>query len=327
MTRDKRRKRRNEGEVTPSPRSYQKKPPFWKAIIIQILRGTSGILETVAVKLETETPSTPENTREGVFRGWDRFLNQVRLFLPSSVSNALSDTVLTGILAVFVVGIVWYGTTFFSGKFTELSKTPPTEEIPQPTPTVTASPKSSKLEVIPSPTVEATPSPTVEATPEVEEIIPSPSPSVTDVTPVPELEVTPSLEPTVTPTQEATAEPTPTPTPTPVIELTPEQALIAAIQNQVAEISDRFSTNLIKSVQANFRTSDLTIQINDTWYTLEKSQQDKFAQAILQRSRQLDFLHLEILDAKNKLIARSPIVGNEMIIYKRETNEKLKIKN
>ncbi|HLP91894.1 MAG TPA: hypothetical protein VK184_25305 [Nostocaceae cyanobacterium] len=296
MTRDSRRKRRNEGENQPSPRIDQKKPPFWKAIIIQFLRRTSSFLETAAVQLETATPETAEEKRR--FSWWERFLNQVRLFLPSSVSNNLSDLVLIGILAVIILGISWTGWNFLAGKPAEVATLPPVEDVS--TPTVTATPET--------PTVEVTPTP--EATPKAEPE-PIPTPEVEpEPTPTPTLEV----EPEPIPTPEA--EPEPTPTPEPVIELTPEQALIVTIQNQVGEISNSFSVNLIKSIQANFRTNDLTIWVNDAWDTLEKSQQNKLAQEILQLSRQLDFTHLEIFDSQNQLIARSPSVGNTIIIFK-----------
>lgn len=143
---------------------------------------------------------------------------------------------------------------------------------------------------------------------------PTPTPTPTIITP-PEAPQPPVIETPQEPEPEPTPEPTPTPTP--AVELTPEQTLIAAIENQVAEISDRFANGLIKSIQANFRTSNLTVKISDDWYTLEKSQQDKLAADILQRSQVLDFSHLELVDSQNKLIARNPVVGNEMVIFKR----------
>ena len=76
-------------------------------------------------------------------------------------------------------------------------------------------------------------------------------------------------------------------------------------------------SQLIKPLQANFRTSDLTVKISDIWYNLEKSQQDKLAAEILQRSQELNFIHLKVVDSQEKVIARSPVVGNEMIIFKR----------
>ncbi|MBW4642905.1 MAG: hypothetical protein KME23_07900 [Goleter apudmare HA4340-LM2] len=144
--------------------------------------------------------------------------------------------------------------------------------------------------------------------------VPAPTPTPTTATP---LETQPLEEITPPPAIETPPPPEPEPTPTPAVELTPEQTLIAAIENQVAEISDRFADGLIKSIQANFRTSNLTVKISDDWYTLQPSQQDKLAAGILQRSQELDFSHLELVDSHKRLIARNPVVGNEIVIFKR----------
>jgi hypothetical protein len=261
-----------------SPRPYQRNQPFWKVKFIQILKGTIAILEATVVKLETAPPPGAEET-PGF---WSGLLGKIRFLLPANLSAKLSDTALTGVLAAIAVILVWTTTTVFAGKPTEVATVPPVEEIPTPTPT---------------PTESVTPEPEAPA----------------EITPPPIIE-TPPPEPEVEPTPE----PTPTPTPTPAVELTPEQSLIAAIENQVAEISDRFANGLIKSIQANFRTSNLTVKISDDWYTLETSQQDKLAAEILQRSQELDFSHLELVDSQNKLIARNPVVGNEMVIFQRQ---------
>lgn len=117
---------------------------------------------------------------------------------------------------------------------------------------------------------------------------------------------------------EVTPPPTPEPTPTPTVELTPEQNLIASIRNQVAETSDRFADGLIQSIQVNFESSRLIIKVGDDWYNLKQSQQDKLAARMLERSKELDFTHLEITDPQGTLIARSPVVGNDMVILKRQ---------
>ncbi len=264
--------------------------PLWKVKIIQILRGTMGILETAVVKLETSPPPGTEATPsfwQRLETQWNRFLRQVRLFLPSNVSNNLSDPVLTGILSVITVAVVWSTVTVVTKKPTEVATVPPVEEVPVPTPTITIPPELTAPETIPEPIPETIPEPTPEPTP----------------------------------TPEPVPEPTPEPTPTPVIKLTPEESLIAAIENQVAEISNRFASGLIQSIQANFRTSNLTVKIHDDWYTLPESEQKQLAAEILQRSQELDFTHLEIIDSQDKLIARNPVVGNEMIIFQQYRNQ------
>ncbi|MFO5491242.1 MAG: hypothetical protein ACLBM6_01570, partial [Cuspidothrix sp.] len=259
MSGNKRRQPRNEPTSQPSPTPYQKNQPIWKTAIIQILRGTIGILETTVVKLETETPADSQQ-KNGFFSSWDRFLRTFRLFLPSSISNNLSDRVLTGIFAVLFVLTIGITTFTFIPKSVEIATVPPVEEVTTPSPVVEPEP---------------TPTPVVEP------------------------------EPTPTPVVE------PEPTPTPVVELTPEESLLAAIENQFAEISiavkskdkQNMISQLIKPIEANFRTSDLKIKIKDIWYNLEKYQQDKLAADILQRSQELNFTHLEVVDSQDKLIA------------------------
>ncbi|MEH2058509.1 MAG: hypothetical protein V7K97_20625 [Nostoc sp.] len=269
----------------PPQKPYQRVQPFWKAKIIQLLQGTIGVLETTVEKLETAPPPGTEE-KPSFFQQlqlrWGGLLRTIRLFLPSNLSTKLSDTALTGIVTGIAVIILWTTVTVFTGKPTEVATVPPIEEVPTPTPTITTPPES---------------------------VVPEPQP------PQPPEEITPPPEPEIEPEPI----PTPTPTPTPSIELTPEQALIAAIENQVAEISDRIASGLIKSIQANFRTSNLTVKITDDWYTLKESQQDKLAAEILQRSQELDFTHLEIIDSQNRLIARNPVVGTEIVIFKRQT--------
>ncbi|MBW4696160.1 MAG: hypothetical protein KME27_30970 [Lyngbya sp. HA4199-MV5] len=114
--------------------------------------------------------------------------------------------------------------------------------------------------------------------------------------------------------------PTVVPSPSPPLKLTPEQTLIARIQNQVAAISNQYANGLVESVQANFRSSRLIVHISDGWYGLSRSQQDKFASEILSRTQNLDFLKLELVDGAGKLLARSPVVGTEMIILRRTTD-------
>lgn len=104
----------------------------------------------------------------------------------------------------------------------------------------------------------------------------------------------------------------------PTPELTPEQSLIAAIQNQVAEITNQYENGLIQSIEANFEGSRLIVKVSDGWYNLKESQQNKLADEILSRSNDLDFSKLQITDLKGTLIARSPVVGTKMVILKRQ---------
>ncbi|MFM6278425.1 MAG: hypothetical protein ACKN9K_08795, partial [Dolichospermum sp.] len=60
-------KSRNEPVTTLS----EKKQPIWKTAIIQVLRGTIGVLETTVVKLETETPKDSSGKKINFLSRWD----------------------------------------------------------------------------------------------------------------------------------------------------------------------------------------------------------------------------------------------------------------
>ncbi len=155
-------------------------------------------------------------------------------------------------------------------------------------------------------------------------LLPGKPPEVASVSPfeqMPAPTITTPLEltaPAAPELVESTRSPEPQPTSTPPLELTPEQNLIASIENQIAEISDRYADGLIQSIQANFQGSRLTIKIGDDWYNLKQSQQDKLAARMLERARELDFTHLEITDPEGRLLARSPVVGTDIVILKRQ---------
>ncbi|HEY9705322.1 MAG TPA: hypothetical protein V6C58_22980 [Allocoleopsis sp.] len=152
----------------------------------------------------------------------------------------------------------------------------------------------------------------------------------------PEIAIKPTSEPIIEPTPEPTITPTPivevpvikeTPQPRepeiikPIPEtLTPEQKLIASIENQVIAITNKYGTELIKSIQANFQSSLLTVTLTDQWYGFEAKQQDKLAKDIFQQAKELDFSRLKIIDMQHKLIARNAVVGHNMIIIRRENN-------
>lgn len=111
-------------------------------------------------------------------------------------------------------------------------------------------------------------------------------------------------------------EPLETVTPPPPV-LTPEQNLIASIQNRVTEITSQYENGLIQSIEANFPGSLLIVKVGDAWYNLSVSKQDKLASEMLQRARELDFSKLQLADSQGNVLARSPVVGNTIVIVKR----------
>jgi hypothetical protein len=232
-----------------------------------------------------------------------QFLRRIIGILESTVDKleTLSATVLSGIIAVIAVIVLWTGSSLLASIPPQVAITP---EVPAATVTTPPIEDTPPLDAI---------GPTLPPTAEEEET-PQAIPSSMVAKGIAE---TPAVEPTIQPNPEPTVE-------TPAVEivpLTPEQVLIAAIENRVSEVSDTIEDGLVKSIQANFRNSSLVVTINNNWYGLKNSQQDKLAADMFQRARELDFSRLEIFDSQDTLVARNPVVGNEMIIFQRREIE------
>lgn len=144
-------------------------------------------------------------------------------------------------------------------------------------------------------------------------LLPAQSSKVADVSPPQSVPIA-----NITTPPELTAPEAPQPlTPSPIV-MTPEQNLIVSIKNKVAEITEQYADGLIQTIQPNFQGSSLVIKISESWYNFDRTQQDKLAARMLTRAREFDFSRLEVTDPQGTLLARSPVVGNEMVILQRQ---------
>jgi len=96
---------------------------------------------------------------------------------------------------------------------------------------------------------------------------------------------------------------------------------LSKIQDQLAEIATPYAEGLVESVQAS-RHSRLKVTIGHGWYDLKPEQQDKLAHEILKRSHKLKFDQLELNDAEGILLARSSVVGSDLLILERAASLK-----
>lgn len=305
-------------QMPPSPRRKPRGNSFQAAVktqTVKLLRGTVGILEGVIEQLEAEptTATVEASWWEPLQDGWSFVLEKIRSLLPASLSEKLSNSALTGILAGIVVILVLATSNLFSNQPTEVAValSPQPEQPPTVVTTPSPAPEPSAVAVAPFaepevPAVATTPSPepTPAASPaaEPESTLSIPSELTTPAAPQPVEVISPPSEST----------------PTLVAQLTPEEILVATIQKQVEEISDRAGDGLIQSIQPNFQGSNLVITLGNDWYDLKSSQQDKLAAEMLERAKELDFIRLEAIDPQGNIVARSPVVGNDMVIFRRQ---------
>jgi hypothetical protein len=252
-------------------------------------------------RVAKQSPQTTQKEDSSSFSWVDRILAAIRLLLPSYLNNALSDWALIGIASAIVVVLSVTSVILIS------NRTPETSQISQSPAPSTTSPIIPENATPEEPIAEPTIPESNLSEPTIPETIP---PESAKSEPDIKISFPSELE---APEQPQTLEILPPPLPV----LTPEQSLIASIQEQISTITNRYSEDLILSIQANFINSYLLVKVNDYWYQIDRKQQDKIGNEILENSRLLDFKKLEIIDNQGNLIARNPIVGKEIIILQR----------
>lgn len=241
----------------------------------------------VAVKSDRQSVSKPTGSsflqKVGVL--WQSIVRLVRSLLPVSANAKLSDPMLNAGLAAILIVVIGLTVNSFSAK-------PPQKVAKAPIPAAQLSPT---FDDFVAPGTAKSP----EAIAQSEPISPKFKSKLPDLAapkkPEP-VEIIPPL-------------------------LTPEQSLIAAIQTQVADITNRLGGGLVKSVQADFSIGLLTVQVAEDWYKLSDVEQNQLASQMWKEANSLDFSKLQIANLEGKLIARSPVVGSEMIILERGINK------
>lgn len=153
--------------------------------------------------------------------------------------------------------------------------------------------------------------------PKIQVRLPEPVVSPVESQPAPDL-LPPPKEVPIAPPPVVKPAPEP-PRPTRSTEIDPNARLIESIQAEVSAISDRYSEALILGVEANFVRGRLRLRLSEGWFTLSTAQQDQLAEEVFRQARELGFRKLEILDEGDRLLARSPVIGTEMLIVLRES--------
>ncbi|WP_354635662.1 hypothetical protein [Planktothricoides raciborskii] len=291
--------RREPGE-NPRVRRNSPQPSVVKLQVIKLLRGAIAVLEGTVEKLEADPtapllPPAPIAVRQ--------VLRPIRALLPAGINRQFSDWGLTSAIAGLLLVILLTTTTLMPPE--------PAEQIAQ-------LPPETPTEITENPPQESEIPPEVQETESTEREIPENTSEKAELPP----ELPPETKTETTPeSEQAIAESEPELFDDSITEeilpLTPEQILIASIENQVNQLTREYSQDLIKSINPDFKRSFLQVQLNDIWYNLTTSQQDKFASKLLAEVKGLDFSILEIRDGAENLVARSPVVGSQMIILRR----------
>jgi len=143
--------------------------------------------------------------------------------------------------------------------------------------------------------------------PDQDLIPPNLSPDRLVETPETDAELPPILEAPAPPTAIALE-------PLPEAPLTPEQSLLAVIQRELIDLEGLYPPQLIQRIQPDFLASRLTLTIGDNWNQLSAKQQQTLLDTLWQRAQKLSFQQLRLYAPNGDLIARSPVVGPDMVV-------------
>ncbi|MEL6582122.1 MAG: hypothetical protein AAFQ14_20435 [Cyanobacteria bacterium J06621_12] len=100
----------------------------------------------------------------------------------------------------------------------------------------------------------------------------------------------------------------------PELNFSPEQNLLAALNTRLSELAQAYPDETVTEVRPNLATNSLLVEVTDSWYSLDESEQNSLGQEILQRSRTFGFEKLELKDHADTLVARNPVVGDRIIV-------------
>ncbi len=92
---------------------------------------------------------------------------------------------------------------------------------------------------------------------------------------------------------------------------------IANLQAQLTDSTILNAKRVIDSVQADFTANRLTLIVNGDWYRLSDYDQTQLAQQLMTQAVDLAFTTLELQTTTGELIARTPVIGDEMVIFLR----------
>ncbi|MEL6439567.1 MAG: hypothetical protein AAFQ80_09975 [Cyanobacteria bacterium J06621_8] len=103
----------------------------------------------------------------------------------------------------------------------------------------------------------------------------------------------------------------------PQLNFTPEQILIAALQDKLAQLSQDYPAELVNSVEVDLPHNSLLIRVSQQWYDLDESLQDQIGNQMLDSSRRYGFQQLRLQDSQDILVARNPVIGKKIIVLER----------
>jgi hypothetical protein len=116
----------------------------------------------------------------------------------------------------------------------------------------------------------------------------------------------------MTPSVPSVAQPRPTAQP-----IDPEQAFIDAIQAQLNDLTSQYPDGIIQTLQVDLPRDLAIVRLDPVWYTIDDRQQDRLSDRMWLQARANHVSKLELQDPTGQTLARSPVVGQHMVVLQR----------
>jgi hypothetical protein len=233
-----------------------------------------------------------------VVPNWNKGIRLLKQQLPANLQE-LTERFLTVAVITTLLVIYWFFSSLTSSK-PAVAKPPAVSSKPvltRPVPQRVTQRPIAQPSVAPAPSIRPTVQPSVAPVPAVK-----PTVVAKPIAPV-----LPKVA-----TEPPTLAAKPLAVPTPSIDL-------ADIQDQLTSDVATMGKDLVVSIKTANTNRTLQVSVGPVWDALSVVDRQKVAQKLWERSQKLDFKKFELLNSSNILVARSPVIGANVIILQAPT--------
>jgi hypothetical protein len=99
-----------------------------------------------------------------------------------------------------------------------------------------------------------------------------------------------------------------------IAQTSPEETLITAVRSQFSTLASQYPAGLISNLELDNERQLAIVTLGNLWGSLSGEQQQQVAQSLWQQSRAYQMAKLEVRSGTGNVLARSPVVGQDMVI-------------
>jgi hypothetical protein len=94
----------------------------------------------------------------------------------------------------------------------------------------------------------------------------------------------------------------------------PEETLLTAVRSQFSTLASQYPAGLVSNLELDNEQQLAIVTLGNLWASLTGDQQQQVAQSLWQQARTYQMAKLEMRSGGGNLLARSPVVGQDMVI-------------